>query len=1258
MAAAEAMLDYLHVALPQHDFDTNTYTLGSINGHNIVIACLPKGQYGTNNAVSVSNHMARSFPRIAYRFIVGIGGGVPSTSDVRLGDVVVGTDVIQYDLGKAMPDKYFHRIATPVRPPQALMTAVSKLQASHSKGQNNMMAILLESTSHMPHYKHPMLQDRLFRSKYTHIRLTDSCDSCDLQQLVHRDLRRNTDPAVHYGRIASGNQVIKDSVTRDQLSEDLGCICFEMESAGVMEAFPCLAIRGICDYSDSHKNKEWQNYAAMVAASYAKELLSAIPIASVSTWKRQRVEESSSPRNPDIDLCLRELVANDPVQDRQDILDAKGDICIGTCEWIFSTKQFKKWQRELFHLLWISAPPGMGKTYLAIFLSKHFERISNELPGIKTVFFFCDNQYETRSTAVNILRGLLNQLLSFRRELVYTIMPYWYQRSSRLFEDSSFSILWRLFEEIVEKSGFDVLYCVIDALEECEESSLIMLLRKLERHSKGTTTESTKIKFVCLSRRFPERIGEHFVDCIQIDLVTTSSRKQDINRFISDRVHDLARKKNFNYELQKRVEQIFQQRSEDTFLWVSFMTMDLEQKRLMDIEASLDMLPSGLDAVYDKIISRIDQVHLDSIIRLLNWVLIATRPLRIPEICEILDVTPTPLLSREIICLELIKLCGHLLRVSLNQTGRDIPFRGRQSRLRTESRYGIVSQTGFRSRPLNDQDSGFEAHASEGRSRMPPSGLREPICSEATTGNTPDHDDIDYWLLEVTFLHQSAKDYLTKRKVSSPLRTYDFCIPDLNQLATSQLTRYIQNVSCYSSSLNTERIEILQIMEKLPLASYAIEHWHHHARECSDLSPVIRRDSGFFDELSESRALWQRLCTNVSWRLQGSSATPLLHLSCIIGLENLAIWCTERQQTYSLDRRWGGERKTPLHEACDFKHEAIANILLDAGANVLIVDRHNLTSVHYAVQNCSRELLSRMALQKPCTKWLRKQADDPNSRLLLDAAGYGNEGACRFLLEDFAWDVNRKNARWSLSQTPVMSALVHGHFKLAQTFISEWQAHFEDWRALNGTITAFSRNKTEEMIRFLISDCLVDINSTDPAGHSILCSIFRNYTSWYYPDVFVSLVLTILDLGCNIGEPDNRGRTALHCSAMELGFSLSPIFVLTTKYLLHRGQLDVNHACFYGQTILHHFVETLSSCIPYWFEGELMFAPRSVRGLLDLGVDRELKNHEGQSALALLRPTLDRMDYKYHAQYKQSVDRVFAILENYNTVPILPNMFD
>jgi hypothetical protein len=54
-----------------------------------------------------------------------------------------------------------------------------------------------------------------------------------------------------------------------------------MEAAGLMESFPCLVIRGICDYSDSHKNKQWQEYAAATAAAYAKELLSVIPASEI-----------------------------------------------------------------------------------------------------------------------------------------------------------------------------------------------------------------------------------------------------------------------------------------------------------------------------------------------------------------------------------------------------------------------------------------------------------------------------------------------------------------------------------------------------------------------------------------------------------------------------------------------------------------------------------------------------------------------------------------------------------------------------------------------------------------------------------------------------------------------------------------------------------------------------------------------------------------------------------------------------------------
>ncbi|KAF3126429.1 hypothetical protein TWF594_001137 [Orbilia oligospora] len=46
-----------------------------------------------------------------------------------------------------------------------------------------------------------------------------------------------------------------------------------MEAAGIVNEPPTLVIRGICDYSDSHKNKEWQPYAAFSAAVFAKEIV-------------------------------------------------------------------------------------------------------------------------------------------------------------------------------------------------------------------------------------------------------------------------------------------------------------------------------------------------------------------------------------------------------------------------------------------------------------------------------------------------------------------------------------------------------------------------------------------------------------------------------------------------------------------------------------------------------------------------------------------------------------------------------------------------------------------------------------------------------------------------------------------------------------------------------------------------------------------------------------------------------------------------
>ncbi|KAL3443482.1 nucleoside phosphorylase domain-containing protein [Aspergillus insuetus] len=233
MAAAKAMLDERHEQLPQSSRDGNNYALGEIFGHNIVIACLPFGQYGTETAATVSAQMWSTFPCIQFSLMVGVGGGVPTDIDIRLGDVVVSKPTGLYG-------GFFTMIKGRLCPMADSCTLEEKT---------------------------------LFQADYEHEHEGLSCDNCDKTKLIVRELRPSRSPRIHYGLIASGSQVMKDAFCRDRLAKEHGIICFEMEAAGVMNNSPCLVIRGIRDYADSHKSKGWQCYAALAAAAYAKELL-------------------------------------------------------------------------------------------------------------------------------------------------------------------------------------------------------------------------------------------------------------------------------------------------------------------------------------------------------------------------------------------------------------------------------------------------------------------------------------------------------------------------------------------------------------------------------------------------------------------------------------------------------------------------------------------------------------------------------------------------------------------------------------------------------------------------------------------------------------------------------------------------------------------------------------------------------------------------------------------------------------------------
>ncbi|EJT69024.1 hypothetical protein GGTG_13421 [Gaeumannomyces tritici R3-111a-1] len=263
--------------------DTDSYVLGKIGPHNVVVACLSRGEGRTAAASVVATNMLRRFPNIRFGLMVGTGGGAPSSkNNMHLGDIVIGSPdnghggVLHYDFKELIQN----------RTPPALREAVADLRSEHETNGHCYEAQIRQMLGGQnKKYSRPKAtSDELYKPEYTHSGDGMNCHACcDPENLVSRPERERREggkdfAVVHYGLVASANQPMEDATIRDGLVGEAGVLCFDTGAAGLTNdfPFPCLVIRGICDYSDSHKNKDWQGFAAMMAAAYAKDLLNRI----------------------------------------------------------------------------------------------------------------------------------------------------------------------------------------------------------------------------------------------------------------------------------------------------------------------------------------------------------------------------------------------------------------------------------------------------------------------------------------------------------------------------------------------------------------------------------------------------------------------------------------------------------------------------------------------------------------------------------------------------------------------------------------------------------------------------------------------------------------------------------------------------------------------------------------------------------------------------------------------------------------------
>ena len=265
--------------------DNNSYFLGKIASHNVVIAVLSDGIYRRSSAIAGARNMLHSFPNVRIGLIVGIWGGAPSLKhDIRLGDVVVSNGHIQYFFETASGGIELEKRDFSSGYPMVLQVAIDTLKAIYKSRGHQLADEVERALKGIKEWKKcarpAPASDRLYKSDAVHPATPDGCDiTCKASDLVARDGRdeEDDDPAIHYSLIASGEQPMTDAHIRDKLATGDEVLCFDVGVVGLTKYCPFLVIRGICDYSDSHRNEEWQGFSAMTAAAYAKDLLRQIP---------------------------------------------------------------------------------------------------------------------------------------------------------------------------------------------------------------------------------------------------------------------------------------------------------------------------------------------------------------------------------------------------------------------------------------------------------------------------------------------------------------------------------------------------------------------------------------------------------------------------------------------------------------------------------------------------------------------------------------------------------------------------------------------------------------------------------------------------------------------------------------------------------------------------------------------------------------------------------------------------------------------
>ncbi|KAH6977638.1 hypothetical protein EDB80DRAFT_265352 [Ilyonectria destructans] len=936
--AAQVFLDEKHDR-PEYvsPNDSNDYTLGRIGKHNTVIAVLPDGEYGTSSAARVAKGMLLSFPNVRIGLMVGIGGGAPSRKrDIRLGDIVVSAPrdgrggVFQYDFGKKIQGQELQPTLFLGQPPEILRTAMLGIQAQYKiEGHQLEEAIngILERKPRLRQdYKRPEpISDKLFRADITHDSACAMVCGDNASNLILRPERTKDEdnPAIHYGLIASANQLMKDALVRDKLAAEKDVLCFEMEAAGLMNHFPCLVIRGICDYADSHKNKEWQGYATMVAAAYAKDLLCRIApnrveaekkIGDILSGLQEVAEEHRDVSKEYRDIAMKHLqaqkdLAKERLSEKEQechqlfrLTTGKRDATYewykdrveerveDTCMWFLKHEHFQTWLNQESGPLLVSADPGCGKSVLAKYL------IDRGLPRSTTIcyFFFKD---QDQNTVRQALCALLHQLFSQKPPLIKHATPQFRKDGQGLI--NSTQSLWEVLRNAVKDPQAGPIIVVLDALDECAESELADLMRNVESHFRSDHLSYGKLKYLLTCRPYDQIVSKFrgLLDAfpnIRIPGEEESETiSQEVNHVITRRVNQLS---HLSPQIKSHLEKILQKTTHRTYLWVYLVFDYLEKadfkKTLKGVESAIATLPRSINEAYEQILNKTKE---DPMVRkVLSIILAASRPLTLSEMNLAVNIDYT---SQSIHDLDL-------------EDDEDF-----KTRLRSWCGLFVSIHQG-----------------------------------------------------SIYFLHQTAREFLladlaSPTTVSSELHWHhSITTQDAHAILAELCVLYLNFFNSNVSLPTDANGEAGDSFDRHAFLDYSAQTWGAHFRKAGiiDGAAIIPFALRICDPDSKSYSVWFGIYWKTTFMWTTEYFTDLMVASYYGHRVVVKLLLEKGAKIEAKDSSYG---RTPLKWAAHNGHEATVKLLLEKGADVEAKDEHGRTPLSWAAAN-GHEAIVKLLLEK------------------------------------------------------------------------------------------------------------------------------------------------------------------------------------------------------------------------------------------------------------------------------------------------------